>query len=827
MAGGRIRGITIELGGDTSKFVDAIKKADKSINETQKKLKDVNKLLKLDPGNTDLLKQKQEALAKAVEQTGDKSKALKEALKEMESAGITDKNREQYEALQRELVETENNLKSIKKEADSFGSVFAQQVSVAGEALKNVGGKMTAVGEGLTKSVTAPIAGVAAASVAAWSEVDSALDIIIVKTGATGDALEDMQNRAQNIATTIPTSFENAATAIGEVNTRFGLTGDELEKLSTQFIQFAEINGTDVNASIDSVQQVLSAFGLQAKDAGAVLDTLNKVGQDTGISMDSLSALMVSNATAFQGFGLNAADAANVLGTLEKSGIDTSVVMTGLSKVQAAAMKDGVTMQEKFAEALGSSESAIDTFGAKAGPKLYAAFQSGTISADMFTESQHNLGDALGSTADTFNATLDPLDQTTVVMNQLKTIGADLVNTAGPALADIFQRIGEAVKTVSEKWKGLSEGQKQTILTVAGIIAAVGPLLATLGQVIMVIGSIMMMAPALSAAFAALSGPIGLAVAAIAGLIAIGVALGQHWDEVVEWTKNLGRSISTGFDNILKSIRTAVNNAWTAVRTAFQNIVTGITNAVNNARNIVSSVFNSIKSTIQSVLNGVYSTVSSIFNNVRNTISNVLNSALGVVQSVVNGIKNAFNFSLSIPNIATGALDVARGAVDWVVSAIKGAFNFSLSLPEVATGVFSSVTSTVRGIVDRVKGAMNFSWSLPVLKVPRVSVDGGAAPWGIGGKGRLPSFNVTWHKDAYDNPMLFTRPTVLATPNGFHGFGDGNGSELVIGTNKLREIIGATGNNININVYAAPGMNETALANAVALKLDRWLGERV
>lgn len=805
MAGGRIRGITIELGGDTSKFVDAIKKADKSINETQKKLKDVNKLLKLDPGNTDLLKQKQEALGKAVEQTGEKSKALKQALKEMEAAGITDKNREQYDALQRELVETENNLKSLKKEANSFGSVFAQQVSVAGDSLKNVGGKITSVGEGLTKSVTAPLAGVAAASVAAWKEVDAGLDIIVTKTGASGDALEDMQNRAQNIATTIPTSFEAAGTAIGEVNTRFGLTGDELEKLSTQFIQFAEINGTDVNSSIDSVQKVLSAFGLSAEDAGAVLDTLNKVGQDTGISMDTLSGLMVSNATAFQGFGLNAADAANVLGTLEKSGIDTSVVMTGLSKVQAAAMKDGVSMQEKFAEALGSSESAIDTFGAKAGPKLYAAFQSGTISADMFTESQHNLGDALGSTADTFNATLDPLDQTTVVLNQLKTIGADLVNTAGPALADIFQRIGEAVKTVSEKWKGLSEGQKQTILTVAGIIAAVGPLLAILGKVITVIGSIMTMAPAISAAFAALSGPIGLAVAAIAGLIAIGVALGKHWDEVVAWTKNLGRSISNGFDNILKSIRTAVNNAWTAVRTAFQNIVNAITNAVNNARNTVSSVFNAIK----------------------NTISSILNSALGVVQSVVNSIKSAFNFSLSIPSIATGALDVAKGAVDWVVSAIKGAFNFSLSLPSVATGVFSSVTSTVQGIVDKVKGAMNFSWSLPVLKVPRVTVDGGAAPWGIGGKGRLPSFNVTWHKNAYDNPMLFTRPTVLATPNGFHGFGDGNGSELVIGTNKLREIIGATGNNINVNVYAAPGMNETALANAVALKLDRWLGERV
>lgn len=62
---------------------------------------------------------------------------------------------------------------------------------------------------------------------------------------------------------------------------------------------------------------------------------------------------------------------------------------------------------------------------------------------------------------------------------------------------------------------------------------------------------------------------------------------------------------------------------------------------------------------------------------------------------------------------------------------------------------------------------------------------------------------------------------------GLKGFGDGNGAELVIGVDKLRELVGAGGNNVTVNVYPTPGMNETALANAVALKLDRWLGERV
>lgn len=801
---GNIKGITIKLGADTTQLSTALKNVNSSAQATQKNLTAVNKALKLNPGNVDLLREKQNLLNQRIEETKTKLDALKQAQAQLDAGGV-DKNSEEYKKLRADILNAETALQQLNKESKSFGSVGAQAVAAVGEKFKAVGGKITEVGTGLSKSVTAPILGVGAASVAAFKEVDAGLDIIVTKTGASGDALEDMKTRAQNIATTIPTSFETAGTAIGEVNTRFGLTGDELESLSTKFIQFAEINSTDVNSSIDGVQQVLSAFGLTAADAGPMLDTLNKVGQDTGIGMDSLAATLVSNATAFQGFGLNAADAAHLLGQLEKSGIDTSVVMTGMSKVQVAAMKDGISMQDAFTNALSSSDSAIEIFGAKAGPKLYSAFQQGTLSADMFTTSQHSLNDALGSVSDTYEGTLDPITNLTTTMNELKTIGADLVSAVGPQLTDIFKRVGEVVKSLSDKWKGLSDEQKETIVKVAGIAAAVGPLLVVFGKVISVIGTIMTMAPALAAGFAALSGPVGIAVAVIAGLIAIGVALGKHWDEVVAWTKNLAKSIADGFNKILNSVKTAVTNTWNAVSSAFRNIVSAITNAVNTAKNTVSSVFNAIKS----------------------TISSVLNSAFSVVQTVVNNIKNAFNFSLSIPSIATGALDVAKGAVDSVVGWIKGAFNFSLSLPSVATGVFSSVTSTVQGIVDKVKGAFNFSWSLPVLKVPKVSVDGGQAPWGIGGKGRLPSFNVTWHRDAYNNPLLFTRPTVMATPNGLHGFGDGAGGELVIGVNKLRQMLGTTGNSININVYANPGMNETALANAVAVKLDKWLGERV
>jgi len=927
----RIKGITIEIDGDTTGLSKALQSVNKSIRDSQTALKDVDRLLKLNPSSTELLSQKQQYLGEAVAATRSKLIDEMEAMDTLnERAKKGEDVSEQQNALKREIEATTQSLNDLTEKYKNFGSVGAQQVAVVGEKFKEVGGKITDVGTGLSKSVTAPILAVGAASVAAWKEVDSAMDVIVTKTGATGEALEDLQNRAENIATTIPTSFESAATAIGEVNTRFGLTGDELEKLSTQFIQFAEINGTDVNSSIDLVQKALSAFGLSAEDAGALLDTLNVVGQETGVDLNTLSSLLTSNATAFQGFGLNVADAAHLLGELEKSGIDTSVVMTGLSKVQVSAMKSGESMEASLTKALSSSESAIDVFGAKAGPKLYQAFQNGTLSAEMFTESQYQLSDAVGSVSGTYNETLDPLDQMTTIMNQLKAVGTDIVTTIGPGIASAMQKIADVVKAVNDGWNQLSDGQKKVALTVVGIVAAIGPLLVGVGKVIVLIGQVMTMMPMITGfmtatAIPAISGVIAAivpmlpmiaaVVAAVVGAIAIGKLIVKNWDTIKKGAQALLSHIRTTFTNIYNSIKTNITNAWNAVKSAFQqiqtfvstsvkNVQTGVANAFNAVKttvtnvvngvktavstgftavsttitnvlnavktnvtnswnaikttvstvvtaisstissvfngirstvssivsgvsSAVSSAFNNIRSVVSSTLGGVSSTVSSIFNGVSSTISNVMNSARNVVSGAVNAIKGMFNFSLSIPNVATGALDTVKSLVSGAVSTIKSFFNFNWSLPSIGSGIIDTMKSTVRGAIDYVKGLFNFSWSLPDIKLPHFRINGGKWPYGLGGEGVFPSVSIAWYKKAYDNPVLFQNPTVLPTMSGMKGFGDGTGAELVIGMNKLKEMVGSTGNTINVNVYASPGMNETALANKVAAKLDHWLGKRL
>lgn len=235
--------------------------------------------------------------------------------------------------------------------------------------------------------------------------------------------------------------------------------------------------------------------------------------------------------------GLDIDDAAKLLGKLETSGVDAQTALTGLSKVQQNAMKDGKSMSEEFSAALSSEQSAIDIFGAKAGPKLYEAFQNGTLAASDFVGTAGGLNDALGNVASTYEATLDPADQLTIAMNDLKLLGADIAKSAAPILVTALTDIKDVVDTAREKWDGLSDGQKDFIVKAALVVAAVGPLVTGLGTIVSAVGKVTSGFGGLATAagkfveFAGLHpgfgilGIVGAAAAGVAGLTAFSVWL--------------------------------------------------------------------------------------------------------------------------------------------------------------------------------------------------------------------------------------------------------------------------------------------------------------
>lgn len=518
MAADRIKGITIEIGGDAAKLASALKDVNGHLKDNAAQLRDLDKLLKLDPGNTTLLQQKFKVLGDSIEQAKSKLQTLKEAEKQLADSGQV--GTKEWDSLQREIADTEGELRKLTTEYDKFGDTAKGNTKTAQESMKefgnkvsDVGKKITVAGAGMTAGITVPVVSAAKKSVDAWKEVDEAMDTIVTKTGATGEALSGMQDIAKGIATTLPVSFQEAADAVSEVNTRFGSTGQELETLSTKFAQFAKMNDVDVSTSIDSVQASLAAFGLSSQDVGLMLDVLNKAGQDTGISVTDLSNLLTANAPALKEMGYSASDSAMMLANLSKNGVDTTAAMTGLKKAYAESIKSGVPLNEmlgRLERMLGNSSTqaeasaeAMKLFGNRAGGQLVSALEEGRMSFESLGTS---MIDFAGNVNTTFTETLDPLDQTTVAMNQMKEIGSELVTAAGPMLTQILGQVVEVIKGLCDAWKGLDEDQQQAIIKLVMLAAAAGPVVTAVGGMTTAIGALISAGSGIAGVFGGIIG---------------------------------------------------------------------------------------------------------------------------------------------------------------------------------------------------------------------------------------------------------------------------------------------------------------------------------
>lgn len=653
-----------------------------------------------------------------------------------------------------------------KQSGNAFTSTFSKQLSGISNSLKPIG-------DAMTKGLTVPIAGIATASMAAWAQVDDGMDTVIQKTGATGGALKDLQDSVELIATSTEFSFKDVGTAVGEVNTRFGVTGGTLNNLSNRFLQFAKINGVDVNQSIDQVQKAISAFGLSADDTGAFLDTLNKVGQDTGVSMDSLETGLVTNATALQGMGLNAASAATLLGNLEKSGVDVSTAMQGLKKVQANAMAEGISMQDAFAKALSSTEGAISVFGAKAGPQLYAAFQNGTLSADMFVDSSVSLQDALGSVADTYTATLDPVDNFKIALNNIQLLGYKIAEAVMPALNEVIATLIDTVVGLIDKWEGLDPGMQQFILASVGILAAAGPVISIISGIT---GSIGKLSEGLGFLMAH---PI---VAAIGAVIAALVLLYTNNEDFRNFVNEAWKNIQ----EVVGSVITAIVGFWTstlqptlqAIGDFAQNTLWPIIQVVFMAiGEVVQAVFSLIAGSWQNILLPAFTAIGTFLSNVLMPVFDTVFNGIKTVVSVVFGAISDFWNGILKP-VFTAIGDAAK----WLIDAVKGPLS---AIQDTFKNVFDGIKSFVSPIVDWLKGIFNFNWKLPHIDLPHFSISGefSLVP------PKVPHLSVDWFDRATKNPRILDGATIFgASGNKLLGGGE-TAREIIMSENYLKNLL--------------------------------------
>lgn len=668
---GNIKGLTIEIGGTTTKLTQALKEPQKETQSLRSKLKDVDGALKFDTKNVDLLDQKQRLLGQTINSTEQELKLLKQAQKEYVDSG-KDIDGAEYVALEKKIGITEKALENLKNQQNNFNG----ELQAMGIKVGEFGEKTEALGKKFLP-VTAGVAAVGTAATAAWSELDEAYDGIAAGTGATGEALKDLQQNFDNVYGSFPADSADVSTAIADINTRFGLSGQALEEASVKFLQYAKVNNVDVSGSIENVAKAMYDAGIPTEELGTVLDKLTVASQASGLPVDQLSAALSKNGVNMRELGYSTDETIAILTTFEKQGVDTSTVLTGMKGAVKNCAKEGkdakVEMANLFEAIQNGSATAADAqelFGAKAGTAIYNYAKEGKLNInDMMKVIE---GSAGGLEA-TFNEMLDPADQMQLAMNNLKIAGAELGSAIQSVLAPMLEKLAEICKKVAEWFKGLDDSQKETIVKIGLLAAAIGPALIAIGkmstglsQMIKYFGSVQTMGGKVISSFKALTGASSLGIGAFAGIVAAVAAVGGAF--VTLWQTN-------------EEFRTKMTEIWDSIVGKVKDFCQGIVDRINS----LGFNFKDITEVVKAVWQEFCDFLAPIFEGVWKQVEIIITAALDIIM----GIVDAF---------------IALFQRDWD--------GFWKGIQEVWDACWSYVNDTVKNVLDTILGLVSefLSW---------------------------------------------------------------------------------------------------------------------
>ena len=755
MAASRIKGITIEIGGDTTKLQTALKGVNTEIRNTQAQLKDVEKLLKLDPGNTELLAQKHRLLGDAVKETKEKLETLKTAAEQAEKA-LNDGtiSKDQYDALQREIIETENGLKRLEEQANQSATAL-QKISATGEKLKDVGSNIEGAGKKLLP-VTATVTALGTASVKTAADFEAAMSKVAAVSGATGSDLEALTKKAREMGSKTKFSASEAAEAMNYMAMAGWKTEDMLSGIEG-VMNLAAASGEDLATTSDIVTDALTAFGLSAQDSGHFADVLAAASSNANTNVSMMGETFKYCAPIAGALGFSVEDTAEAIGLMANAGIKSTqagtslrTIMTNLSgevkicgenigEVTVAttnadgSMRDlsdiladcrtafsGLSESEKAAAA----ESLV---GKNAMSGFLALMNAGEGDIAKLSGAIDNCNGAAQSMADTMNNNLE--GQLTILKSQLQ----ELAISFGEILLPAVKKIVGWVQGFIDVLNSMPDGVKETIVTVALIAAALGPVLIIIGKIITAVGTIMTIVPkvvgvikAVKTAFLALNAtmlanPIVLIIAAIAALVAAFIYLWnncdefrQFWIDLWESIKEIAVAVWEGlkefFSAAWEAIRTTAETVWNAIAGFFTGLWEGIKNVFTTVVNAISSFLSTAWNTIQMVATTVWTAISTFFSTIWNGIKTVVTTVVTAISTFLttswNTIKTAITTVLNaIKTVFSTVWNAIKNVVTTVINGIKN------TITTVWNGIKNTVATVVNAIKTTVSTAFSSMWN--------------------------------------------------------------------------------------------------------------------
>lgn len=634
----------------------------------------------------------------------------------------------------------------------------------------------------------------------AFKNVDAGFDIIITKTGTTTDeALEGFKKIYDQLSVDLPVdSFEKVGSAIGEVNTQFELNGEALKDASKSIIQFSEINGTDITNSTINAKKTIEAYGLSVTDLTSVLDTMSYVSQTTGVSTDELFSKVVAGAPQITELGLSFDEATTLIGGMEQAGVDSSAALSSMSKAAVGYAKEGKTLSEglqetidKIKNASSSTEAlteAAKVFGTKGATRMVDAIKRGKFSLKNLAGTAEDAG---GTVAQTFEATIDPIDKQQQKFNAVQLALAEVGATIAEAMEPILNVAIPAIKQLADWFKNLPEPVKQFIVVLGGVLAV----LAILSPVIVAVGI------AVTALGASLL-PIIAIIVAVAGGIAVATAIVTNFGSIVEWLEGVFPGFGSTVESVWNGVQSVIETVVGAVSGFIQNIFGTLVSwwEANHERiqQVVETVWNFISTIIQTVLSflapfiqgvfdGILIYIQTVWTVITTVIQGALDVILGIVQAVLQVLTGDWSgawdtlsnvvstylgtISSTISSIMGGIASIISGIWDGILSTTSSIWE---GIKGAISGAIDGAKSAVGSAIEAIKGFFNFQISWPHIPLPHFSISGSANPldWLSGG---LPSIGIEW----YAKGGIMTKPTI---------FGQ-NGNNVMIGGEAGNEAI--------------------------------------
>lgn len=747
----RIKGITVEIGGDTTKLQNALKGVNGQIKNTQSALKDVERLLKLDPTNTNLLAQKQKLLTQAIGETKEKLTTLKtaaqQANEQLQRGEIT---QEQYDALQREIAATEAELKRLESQASKTNQTLTKIGEVGGK-LENAGDSIANAGKKVSVA-SAAVTAMGGAAVKTAADFESSMSQVQATMGITKNSMSKVNGQSVNtmdtlsdLAKTMGAKTAYSASECAEALNYLALAGYDTQEMCDTLptvLNLAAAGNIDLASASDMVTDAMSALGLKTKDADKMVDQMAKTASSTNTSVGQLGeGILTIGATAKSVKG-GTAELNTALGILANNGIKGAEGGTHLQNVILSLQNptDGAakTMEKlgvqtydsegnmrSLNDILGDLNKSMDGMTSAEKANIIATIFNKTDLAsvnallantgDTWTDLQTAIENSGGAAQKMADTQLDNLKgQLAILKSAVEGFAISIGETLMPMVKNIVSKIQSFVDWLNN----LDEGARRVIVKVGLFVAALGPFLVILGTVISKVGVAMqafsklgLKITSLVANAGGVSGVMGKVGAAIGGISAPVVAVVAVIGALVAAFVHLWNTNEKFRDNIIA--------IWNRIKEIFSSFAQGITERLNalgfdfqNFKEVVSAIWNALCNFLAPVFEGVFTQIANILEGALGVITGILDVFIGIFtgnwSQVWEGVKGIFGSVWDfIKNTFTNYMNVIQNAANVVLGWFGTSWNEAWSgIKSFFVNLWNSIASFFSGIWDGIKNVV-------------------------------------------------------------------------------------------------------------------------